>query len=74
MDIRQHLMGAARGECDVKTGPAQVAVLLKGRKTQGAWLIIFYLRSYNVDKANCVKSQVCEKLCACQHMQNSTST
>ena len=30
-DIRQHLMGAARGECDVKIGPAQV-VLLKGGK------------------------------------------
>ena len=44
------MMGAARGECGVKTGecgvktgPAQV-VLLKGRKTQGAWLTIFYLR------------------------------
>ena len=43
-DIRQHLVGAARGECDVKTGPAQV-VLLKGRKTQGVWLTILYLRS-----------------------------
>jgi hypothetical protein len=25
-DIRQHLMGAARGECDVKTGPAQAVL------------------------------------------------
>ena len=43
------MMGAARGECGVKTGSAQV-VLLKGRKTQGAWLTIVYLRSQNVDK------------------------
>jgi hypothetical protein len=68
-DMKQgHPPGAARGECDVKkTGAAQVVLLKREENSRCVAnnLVFAFVKRW--------QSQLCEKLCACQHMQNNTS-